>query len=928
MATNNNTSKYDYITRKELIDEGSPKVYQLKPKEGEIGSLKRMTVGEKNPNKKNKTILLVGEIGAGKSTLINALVNFAIGVKWEDDVWFKIVEDEKKEQSESQTSEVTVYEIFGFEDKTLPYSLTIIDTPGYGDTGGIEQDERVSQRLFDLFRSKDGVHEIDVVGLVLKAGDNRLCDRLSYIFNSVVSLFGKDLEKNIVALITHSPGRTTKNALKALDAANIKCARNEKNEPLHFLFNNCQSEARTDEIEDLEHEYKKATRGMKQFTDLLEKTASQKLEKTVDVLNEQIRLTACIQNLKERIQSIELKRTEIQQTKEALKKHERTTNEEFTVEVDEPYKDKETIEGGWRLLGMCFKGATCCTVCEENCHFPGCTIAPTPSQCEVMEDGRCTVCTNKCPAADHVKEKWRFVNKTRKVSKTLQDVKAKNEKNKGENQKKMSLLESLQKEMEDHEANKTQLLDEAYKHVVKLELIALNAVSGSTSVHLDFLIEEMEKKKDAKKVQKLKEMSISALVGGALSASMDLHRLTVFRLFGGGLQLGSGEESIQKANTVVESGIVVFDTLVPVLPLSTPAVKVTVSNVPPFIRDEAITRELSRRQLFMVLNNRNEELNVVFKLRVEEFDYVMFVTSDNMKCFSCGREGHQSKACPQRTSAEQDGAKKNPNQKDTEDRGDKQGGQEQQEKAGGVQQVEEEGTEVVEQVGTEGTGVVRQVEEEGAGVVQVSAQSQEDSQVREGGQEEMGDIQQGGKVGTGGQGETGRRQKIVKDKEQRESEKVVKDGGLTCSEVDMEGEEAVLRVPRLKRKTRSKESSQAKKPAIGAGKGSQGAAGAESSMEEGSAADSDLSGMRASGRESTQGYSVGRIKGFLQKTKGEWGVEVGDYFSDEEKLSNALKAHLSSKNKGGFTAKEVHRVRKLVSRINKELDNDGGNDEY
>lgn len=431
-----------------------------------------------------------------------------MGMNWEDNVWFQIIEEEGKKQLESQTSDVIVYEIFGFEDETLPYSLTIIDTPGYGNTDGIEHDVIVSQRLFDLFRSPDGVHEINVVGLVLKASENRLDERLSYVFNSVVSLFGKDMEKNIVALITHSIGRTPRNALKALEAANIKCARNEKNEPVHFLFDNCQNEPRTDDIEDLINADKIATKGMKQFTEFLGNTESQKLEITVDVLNERIRLTACIQNLKERIQYIELKRTEIQQTKEALKKHEQEmkNNEEFTVEVDEPYKEAEPIGGGWWWL-MFFEGAVCCTVCEENCHFPGCTVAHTPSGCEVMKGGRCTVCTKKCPAADHVKENWRFVNKTRKVKKTLQDVKVKYEKNKGENQKKMSLLESLQKEMENLEANKTDLLDEAYEHVVKLELIALNVVSMSTYVHLDFLIEEMEKKKDARKVQKLKEMA-------------------------------------------------------------------------------------------------------------------------------------------------------------------------------------------------------------------------------------------------------------------------------------------------------------------------------------------------------------------------------------------------------------------------------------
>ncbi|TDH02488.1 hypothetical protein EPR50_G00173680 [Perca flavescens] len=504
----NTSSKYDNITCKVKIPSGSPAVYQLKPKKENIGTLTRMTLGEKNPNKMNKTILLIGETGAGKSTLINSLVNYAMGVEWEDDVWFKIVEEDERSQLESQTSDVIVYQIFGFEAKTLPYSLTIIDTPGYGDTTGIEHDLNIMERLIDLFRSEDGVHEINAVGLVMKAGVNRLTDRQRYIFDSVISLFGKDMEKNIVALITHSDGITPKNALLALEAAEIKCAKNEKNQPVHFLFNNRQDVDRTENAEFLKHADTISMKGMSQFTNFLVKTEPQRLEKTVNVLNGRISLTACIQNLQERIELIDLKQTEIRQTQDGLKMYEQEmkNNEKFTIEVDEVYKVTEIIKGGMRKL-VFYKGAVCCTVCEENCHYPGCTMAWDPEHCEVMKGGRCTSCTGKCPASNHVKGEWKYVNKTRRVKKTLEDVKEKYEKNKEENKKQESILEILQKEKETLEANKTSLLDEAYHHVVKLEENALNVVSLSTYVHLDFLIEEMKKKHDTEKVNHLKQMA-------------------------------------------------------------------------------------------------------------------------------------------------------------------------------------------------------------------------------------------------------------------------------------------------------------------------------------------------------------------------------------------------------------------------------------
>lgn len=50
----------------------------------------------------------------------------------------------------------------------------------------------------------------------------------------------------------------------------------------------------------------------------------------------------------------------------------------------------------------------------------------------------------------------------------------------------------------------------------------------------------------------------------------------------------------------------------------------------------------------MILKKSDEELNIVFKFKVDDFDYTVHVTSETMKCFGCGTVGHVIRSCPER----------------------------------------------------------------------------------------------------------------------------------------------------------------------------------------------------------------------------------------------------------------------------------------
>ena len=150
--------------------------------------------------KKSKVILVIGQTGSGKTSFINALVNIYSGITIYDNFRYLINSSILSDGPDSQTKEIAIYNIKPREGLNYP-PIKIIDTPGFGDTGGDKEDENHFKEFKKCFNDKIPV--INCIFYIAKATDVRWGDKENKIFNCLMELFGEDVNRNFVIGVTN-----------------------------------------------------------------------------------------------------------------------------------------------------------------------------------------------------------------------------------------------------------------------------------------------------------------------------------------------------------------------------------------------------------------------------------------------------------------------------------------------------------------------------------------------------------------------------------------------------------------------------------------------------------------------------------------------------------------------------------------------------
>jgi GTP-binding protein EngB required for normal cell division len=210
---------------------------------------KHCLVSSRSRSIKYVNILLLGESGVGKSTFINALVNYlafetleqarsnqpivaipvsflmTVGDNFEErTVQFgaKDPNEDHDHPSQSVTQHCRSY-VFPIGTQT---KLRIIDTPGMGDTRGLEQDDRNMEHILSFINN---LPHLNAICILLKPNESKLKVVFRSYFTRFLNFLGENARNNIVFCFTNTratfyapPGDTAPLLKKMINSLSIK----------------------------------------------------------------------------------------------------------------------------------------------------------------------------------------------------------------------------------------------------------------------------------------------------------------------------------------------------------------------------------------------------------------------------------------------------------------------------------------------------------------------------------------------------------------------------------------------------------------------------------------------------------------------------------------------------------------------------------
>ncbi|KAG8127097.1 hypothetical protein E2320_022101 [Naja naja] len=272
---------HQFLQKSSLVEDRQPLVFALpleKVPSDASTSCVVYQLGKENLEMPNKVILVMRATGCGKTTLINGMINYILGVQ------FKLIhETTQRSKAGSRTSEITAY--------------MVNHQKGFGGTRDAEQDKLVEKQLLECFSTPGG---IDHAFLAHSTHAQK------HILDSMLSMLGKDLKDNVQLLITCADVGTPP-VLEALKEADLPCAWDESGIPQHFRLNHsalfAPQENGGSHNAFAEMFWSTSAKSTEDFFESVKMLETQKFTLTVEVLKERQSLDATLGGLQTKLRA-------------------------------------------------------------------------------------------------------------------------------------------------------------------------------------------------------------------------------------------------------------------------------------------------------------------------------------------------------------------------------------------------------------------------------------------------------------------------------------------------------------------------------------------------------------------------------------------------------------------------------------------------
>jgi len=439
----------------------------------------------KKTSRIEKTVMLLGLTGSGKTTFIDSLINYMFDVRYEDAHRLRMVQMTKDEmaksnqQAQSQTDHIVIYKIRCVPGMRTNFDLILVDTPGFGDTRGVNYDKELMQNIEDLFKSNK-LETLDAIGFVAKAADARLTAQQNYIFESILHIFGKDVQNNLISILTNYDGQTV-NILDSFKEANIHF---EENFPVNSAaifqpktHNTIDRTLLTSQPTIAQ--YQQFFDEAEKLTQALLTMTPRSLAQTIAVLNDRESIQVELQGVQTRIMDLLMKKDQIQKQADICKQHAANANatQDSEYEVQEQRMKKVELKAGTYV--------TNCLTCNRTCHFP-CAIPNDDGKknCASMRKENCTVCPEKCHWKSHVNNSHRIEFETVKTKKTYKEIVDRHKEFIANHKGEKTVLDALQEEAD---AASKEIQDSVPRITQCLKNLQDNALRPNISSSADYL---------------------------------------------------------------------------------------------------------------------------------------------------------------------------------------------------------------------------------------------------------------------------------------------------------------------------------------------------------------------------------------------------------------------------------------------------------